>query len=225
MEVITLSVGIVIGILCTAAAIEISQRWKPKKKSDTGLAHFWSASEVPDPVVVAKSLECAILPAGTRAVCAIDPPEEISNRYRVRINPEADANFIAGKSMALVFSGQISQGTAAVSTVDETLVASLNAEFEHLWEKGAPLPETLSINEALSKHDGEVKVRGKVDLVTKFKDDYHILQISEDGGASVGVLVDSYPEGIVGKTIEVIGTMDQVYGGGVLKPRQIRTLQ
>ncbi|MDD5502596.1 MAG: hypothetical protein PHH26_03930 [Candidatus Thermoplasmatota archaeon] len=225
MEVITFSVGIVIGIIGTAAAIEISQRWITKKKSSTGLAHFWSISEIPNPVVVAKSLEGASLPAGTRVVCATEPPQEILSKCKVRINPDADANFAAGKSTALVFSGGLSSGTAAISTVDEVLVASLNAEFEMLWDKGTPIHETLSINEALSKHDGEVKIRGQVSLVTKFKDGQHILQISEEGGASVGVLVDSFPEGITGKTIEVIGTMDPIYGGGVLRPRQVRIIQ
>jgi hypothetical protein len=225
MEAITFSFGIVIGIIGAAAAIEISQRWRTKKKSSTSLAHFWSISEIRDAVVVAKSLEGANLPAGTRVVCATEPSLEISSKCKVRINSDADANFAAGKTTALVFSGEISNGTAAISTVDEGLVASLNAEFERLWSKGTPLPENMSINDALSKHDGEVKIRGQVSLVTKFKDDQHMLQISEEGGASVGVLVDSFPEGIIGKTIEVVGTMDPVYGGGVLIPRQIRIIQ
>ena len=225
MEVITFSVGIIIGILAAAAAIEISQRWITKKKSNTELAHFWSISEIPGPVVVAKSLDGASIPEGVRVVCADEPSAEQSRRFKIRINPNADANFAAGKGMALIFSGPISQGSAAISTVDEVLVASLTAEFERLWENGTSLPQPLSINEVLSKRDGEAKIRGQVSLVTKFKEGQHILQISEEGGASVGILVDSFPEGIVGKTIEATGAMDPIYGGGVFVPRQIRIVQ
>ncbi len=225
MDTIAFGIGLVVGMVGAAAAIEIGQKWLTKKKITTNLTHFWSISEIDGPVVAAKEIEGVNFPAGTRIVTAAEPDAQTAKRCKVRINKDVDANFVVGSNRALILSGALKPGTAALWTVDEEMIAALKSEFDNLWQGGSAVPENMTINEALAKSEGEVKVRGLVSLVTKYKDDYHILQISEEGGASVGILVDSFPEGIVGKAIEVVGTVDPFYGGGVIRPRQIRVVQ
>ncbi len=225
MDTIAFGIGLVVGMVGAAAAIEMGQKWLTKKKVTTNLTHFWSVSEIDGPVVAAKEIEGVNFPAGTHIVTAAEPDSEITKRCKVRINGEVDANFIVGSNRALILSGVLKPGTAALWTVDEEMIAALKNEFEHLWQGGSAAPESVTINEALAKGEGDIKVRGTVSLVTKYKDDYHILQISEEGGASVGILVDSFPEGITGKVIEVVGTIDPSYGGGVIRPHQIKIVQ
>lgn len=216
MDIIALGIGLVIGALFAATAFELSQRWRPRERKLTNITHIWSISEIENPLIVAQSIEGIKIPEGARIVTA----QPLNQKgLHLRINNDVDMNFIVGTNRALILSGAFRPGTAAMWTVDEDIISSLKSEFEKLWEKGEELIEEVQLSDALAMRGGNIKTMGEVSDVIPYREGLFLIRIT-DGTFSVPVFADSFPQDIIGKRIEVTGSIE----GGMIKPKRIRIL-
>ncbi|HHH84169.1 MAG TPA: hypothetical protein ENL29_01735 [Thermoplasmatales archaeon] len=193
MDVISLIVGFVVGIIAVSIAIELS--WKKEEVVETcKIAKRWSISEISNPMIVAEKLKMNV-PGNAKVVVKV----ETAFSKGAKVNPDAYGNFILGSNKALIFSGEIREGQLALRTVDGRILRKLRELFNEFWEgkEEEAAPEK-------SHRKGTVTVRGLAKAVVPYRENY-LIRLSYDKGL-IGVLIDEKME-LEGRKIEVEGEM------------------
>ncbi len=192
MDVISLIVGFVVGIIAVSIAIELS--WRKEEVVETcKIAKKWSLSELKNPLIVAEKLKMDA-PSGSKVVVRV----ETAFSRGAKQNSEVVGNFALGRDRALIFSGEIREGQLAFRTVDERILRSLRNLFNKFWEGEGGEEETKVSGR------GTVTVRGIAKAVVPYRDHY-LIRLSYDKGVT-GVIIDEKME-LEGKKIEVEGEM------------------
>lgn len=192
MDVISLIVGFVVGIIAVSIAIELS--WKKEETVETcKVANKWSLSEIRNPLIVAEKLKMNA-PSGSKVVVRV----ETAFSRGAKQNPDVRGNFILGSDRALIFSGEIREGQIAFRTVDERILRNLRTLFNQFWEGDEGAGETKISGR------GTVTVRGIARAVVPYREHYLIRLSYEDG--LIGVLIDERMD-LEGRKIEVEGEM------------------
>ena len=192
MDVISLIVGFVVGIIAVSIAIELS--WKKEETVETcKVANKWSLSEIRNPLIVAEKLKMNA-PSGSKVVVRV----ETAFSRGAKQNPDVRGNFVLGSDRALIFSGEIREGQIAFRTVDERILRNLRTLFNQFWEGDEGAEETKISGR------GTVTVRGIARAVVPYREHYLIRLSYEDG--LIGVLIDERMD-LEGRKIEVEGEM------------------
>jgi len=191
VDVISLIVGFVVGIIAVSIAIELS--WKKEETVETcKVAKKWSLSEIRNPLIVAEKLKMNA-PGGSKVVVRV----ETAFSKGAKQNSEAVGNFALGSDRALIFAGEIREGQLAFRTVDERILRNLRKLFNQFWEGEAE--ET-----KVSGGRGTITVRGIARAVVPYREHY-LIRLSYEKG-NIGILVDEKME-LEGRKIEVEGEM------------------
>ncbi len=194
MDVISLIVGFVVGIIAVSIAIELS--WKKEDTVETcKIAKRWSISEISNPLIVAEKLKMDA-PRNAKVVVKV----ETAFSRGAKVNPDAYGNFILGSDRALIFSGEIREGQLAFRTVDERILRNLRELFRKFWEE----EEGEETTAEKSRRKGTVTVRGIAKAVVPYREHY-LIRLSYEGGV-IGILIDEKME-LEGRKIEVEGEM------------------
>ena len=99
VDVISIIVGFVVGIIAVSIAIELS--WKKEETVETcKIAKKWSLSEMRNPLIVAEKLKMDA-PSGSKVVVRVDTAFSKGAKQ----NPDVKGNFALGNDRALIFSG------------------------------------------------------------------------------------------------------------------------
>jgi len=192
VDVISLIVGFVVGIIAVSIAIELS--WKKEETVETcKVANKWSLSEIRNPLIVAEKLKMNA-PSGSKVVVRV----ETAFSRGAKQNPDVRGNFVLGSDRALIFSGEIREGQIAFRTVDERILRNLRTLFNQFWEGDEGAEETKISGR------GTVTVRGIARAVVPYREHYLIRLSYEDG--LIGVLIDERMD-LEGRKIEVEGEM------------------
>ena len=193
MDVISLIVGFVVGIIAVSIAIELS--WKKEEVVETcKIAKRWSISEISNPLIVAEKLKMDV-PRSAKVVVKV----ETAFSKGAKVNPDAYGNFILGNDKALIFSGEIREGQLALRTVDKHILRRLRELFDEFWEGEGEEAATEK-----SYRKGTVTVRGIAKAVVPYRENY-LIRLSYEGGV-IGILIDEKMD-LEGRKIEVEGEM------------------
>jgi len=192
VDVISLIVGFVVGIIAVSIAIELS--WKKEEAVETcKVAKKWSLSEIRNPLIVAEKLKMNA-PSGSKVVVRV----ETAFSKGAKQNSEVIGNFALGSDRALIFSGEIREGQLAFRTVDERILRNLRNLFNQFWEGEGGAEETRVSGR------GTITVRGIARAVVPYREHY-LIRLSYEKG-TIGILIDEKME-LEGKKIEVEGEM------------------
>ncbi len=208
LDVLSLIIGFVVGIIAVSIAIELG--WKKQGPTKTyKMATRWSLNELHRPKIVAEKLKMDVPQHADIVVKA-----RTSFAKDAHENPGVTGNFAIGDGKALVFAGEIHPGQIAFRTVDDGIVRRLHEHFrEYSTEPGE--------QKGMASARGGVTMRGMAKAVVPYRDQY-LVRLSTTEGVR-GVLVNERLD-LEGKMIEVEGELvgdDRPF----IKPYHLETLE
>lgn len=193
MDLISLIIGFVVGIVAVSIAIELG--WKKEGPVQTcKIARQWQLSEIPQPRIVAERLQ--MQPPGNAQVVV---QTHTAFSKGAKQNPEVSGNFVLGSDRALIFAGDIREGQMAFRTVDDAILRHLRSQFHRYWESTEGGEEGTQM-----RGQGRLTVRGIVKAVVPYREQY-LIRLSTPEGL-MGVLINERLE-LEGKKIEVDGEL------------------
>lgn len=129
--------GIVIGIIISISALELSRK-KPKRVENTSrFVERWSLNNLPNPKIVAEYLlDAKNIPKNAKVVVKQCKDKGLLHGLEVRYNPNVKGSFIVGDDRAIILAGPFKDSEFALVTVDEHIVNKLKELFEDYWREG-----------------------------------------------------------------------------------------
>jgi hypothetical protein len=138
MEIISLIIGFVIGVIVVGIAVEISF----KKSSSTPASRHtkkWSVSEISNPRIMAEYLSDVELPKNSKVIVSKYKDKEKLAGLNVKEHKGIKGNFIVGDDRALILAGPIRDDEMAFWTVEKDIVEKLNQQFNEMWVEGTQM--------------------------------------------------------------------------------------
>jgi len=226
MDILSLVIGLVVGGLAVAIAIETTGRNRDKPQPLGKLTTSWRLSELHEPVIVASDVMDVDVPATARIAASGLVEPAVQDRCDVRQVPPVRAEFAldltAGRG--LLFLGGVRRDAMALLTVDPATVQRLESEFRTLWDRSDPYVERLRIADLAGRQGVTVEVDGVVRDVLPWQDRFMIRL--EDQGSIIGVTVEKDASELVDERIRVQGRLEKDNTGyPVIAARDIRRVR
>jgi len=136
MDVISLIIGFIIGVVLVGLAIEIGSKKTTHVASASKKAKTWSISEISNPKVMAEYLSDIELPKNSKVIVNTYKNKEIFAGLDVREHKGIKGNFVVGDDRALILSGPVRKDEVGFWTVEKDIVDKLNQEFDAMWAEG-----------------------------------------------------------------------------------------
>ena len=226
LDILSIVIGLVVGGLAVGIALETTGRNREAPPATVKLTTGWRLGELHDPILVARDVLDADVPAGTRVVASGLVDASVQDACEVRQVPPVRAEFAlditAGR--AFLFPGGVRRNAMALLTVDPAIVQRLETEFRTLWERGDPYVERHRIGDLAGRNGTTVEVDGVVADVLPFQDRF--MMRLEDQGSIIGVLVQKDASELVDERVRVRGRLDKDQTGyAVIVAQDIRRLR
>lgn len=139
MEIISLAIGFIIGVILISLAIEIGIRRTSQVPPASKHTQHWDINEIANPKVVAEYLSDISLPKGSKLVVNQYRNKAALTGLDVKENKDVRGNFIVGEDRALILSGPMRKGEIGFWTVEKNIVEKLNKEFDEMWDEGTKM--------------------------------------------------------------------------------------
>jgi len=139
MEIISLAIGFIIGVILVSLAIEIGMRKTSQVPPASKHTQSWDINEITNPKVVAEYLSDIELPKGSKLVVNQYRSKDMLTGLDVKENKGVKGNFIVGDDRALILSGPLRKGEIGFWTVEKDIVEKLNKEFNEMWDEGTKM--------------------------------------------------------------------------------------
>jgi hypothetical protein len=139
MDVISLIVGFVIGVILVALVIEIGTKKTMKTSPSSKHTKSWNISEISNPRVMAEYLSDVELPKNSKVIVRKYKNKENLVGLNVKEHKGIRGNYIVGDDRALILAGPIKNDEMGFWTVEKDIVEKLNQEFEEMWTEGTHL--------------------------------------------------------------------------------------
>ena len=141
MDVVSLIIGFVIGLVVVGIAIELGTKRKPETSPASSHTKKWSISEITNPRVMAEHLGDVEIPKNSKVLVNMYKDKEILKELNVREHEEIKGNFIVGDDRALILSGPVKKDEIGFWTVEKKIVEKLSDEFDEMWAKGTRIQQ------------------------------------------------------------------------------------
>ena len=141
MDVISLIIGFVIGLVVVGIAIELGTRKKLETSPASRHTKKWSISEITNPRVMAEHLGDVEIPKNSKVLVNIYRDKEMLKGLDVKEHEEIKGNFIVGDDRALILAGPVKKDEIGFWTVEKKIVEKLSDEFEEMWAKGTRMQQ------------------------------------------------------------------------------------
>jgi len=136
MDVFSLIIGFIIGVILVGLAIEIGSKKSTPTGSASKKAKSWSISEISNPKIMAEYLSDVELPKNSKVIVNTYKNKEMLAGLDVKEHKGIKGNFIVGDDRALILSGPIRKDEIAFWTVEKEIIEKLNQEFDEMWAEG-----------------------------------------------------------------------------------------
>jgi len=135
MDMVSLVIGFVIGVIIVALALEISSKRTSGRSPNSKHTKKWSISEISNPRIMAEYLSDVDLPSGAKVLVNKYKDKNMLAGIDAKEYSGIKGNFILGDDRALILSGPIKNDEVAFWTVEKEIVEDLNRQFDELWSK------------------------------------------------------------------------------------------
>ncbi len=207
LDVLSIAIGLVLGGVSVAVVIEVMGRGRQKPVQQEKLTSAWRLSELHEPVLVARDVMDVDVPAKARVYASglVDP--RVQQTCRVFQVPPVNAEFALDlvQRRAILFVGGVRKDALALMTVDETLVARLEAEYKRMADRSNEYVERFRIQDLGGRNGVTIETEGIVQDALPWKGRFMIRL--EDQGHIIGVLVNKDPSSLQDKRIRVKGVL------------------
>jgi hypothetical protein len=133
MDIISLILGFVIGVIFVALAVEMGLKKTTNNNPSSKHAKNWSIGEISNPRIMAEYISDIKLPKNSKILVNKYKDKKMFAGMDVKEHSGLRGNFIVGDDRALILSGPVKQGEVAFWTVEEEIVRKLNQEFNEMW--------------------------------------------------------------------------------------------
>lgn len=133
MDVLSVIVGIIIGIVSVGLAIELGMKKTNASQPASRPTHKWSVSEILNPRIVAEHMGSMELPKNAKVVVNQYDNKDLFKGAEVKEHSGIRGNFILGDDRALILSGPIEENGLGIWTVEKAMLDKLNKYFEDSW--------------------------------------------------------------------------------------------
>jgi len=141
MDVVSLIIGFVIGVVFLGIAIEIGTKKTTRSQPASKPTKSWQISETSNPKIMAEYLGDIQIPKGSKVIVNKFKDKQMLAGLNVKSNPDLKGNFIIGDDRALILSGPVKKDEIGIWTVEKEIVDKLNDEFNQLWSEGTELED------------------------------------------------------------------------------------
>jgi hypothetical protein len=139
MDVISLIIGFIIGVIVVGIAVEFGTKKKQNDSPSSKHTKKWNISELSNPRIMAEYLGDIDIPKNTKVIVNKFKDIQKLKGLNVRKNNQIRGNYIIGDDRALILSGPLKQDEVGFWTVEKEIVENLNTEFFNNWTKGSKL--------------------------------------------------------------------------------------
>jgi len=142
MDIFTLALGFIIGVIIAAVAMEISFKKASSQAPASKHTKKWSISEISNPKIMAEYLSKDVeIPKGSKLLVNRVKDKTVLTGLNAREHRGIKGNFIVGDDRALILAGPVRGDELGFWTVEKDIVAQLNREFDSMWVEGSALKE------------------------------------------------------------------------------------
>lgn len=141
MDVISLVIGFVIGVIVVSLAVEVGMKKMSKSEPTSRHAKNWDISEISNPRIMAEYLGDVEIPKNSKVLVNRYKDEEMLEELNVKKHSGIKGNFIVGDDRALILAGPVKKDEMGFWTVEKEIVEKLNDEFEQMWVKGTKMKQ------------------------------------------------------------------------------------
>ena len=141
MDVLSVIVGIIIGIVSVGLAIELGMKKTNASQPASRPTHKWSISEISNPRIMAEHMGSMELPKNAKIVVNQYDNKNLFKGINVKEHSGIRGNFILGENRALILSGPIEEEGLGIWTVEKGMLDKLNRYFEDSWSKGSKMQQ------------------------------------------------------------------------------------
>jgi hypothetical protein len=139
MDIISLIIGFIIGVIIVSLAIEIGMKKSTQNNPASKHTKKWSISEISNPRVMAEYLNDVDLPSDSKVLVNKYKTKATFAGLDVKEHKGIRGNYIVGEDRALILAGPIKKDEVAFWTVEKDIVKRLNQEFDDMWAKGSKM--------------------------------------------------------------------------------------
>ncbi len=139
MDVISLILGFIIGVIVLGIAVEFGTKKKQTNSPSSKHTKNWNISELTNPRIVAEYLGDIEIPKNTKII--VNKFKDVQNLkgLNVRRNNNIKGNYIIGDDRALILAGPLKKDEIGFWTIEKEIVENLNNEFLENWTKSSEL--------------------------------------------------------------------------------------
>jgi hypothetical protein len=147
MEIISLAVGFIIGVILVGIAIEIGTKKSTHTPQTSKQTKKWSISEISNPKIIAEYLSDVDIPKNSKLLVNNYKDKKRFAGLNVKEHKGLKGNYIVGDDRALILAGPMKKDEVGFWTVEKDIVSNLNREFDEMWSKGTKIdPEEKRVN-------------------------------------------------------------------------------
>lgn len=135
MDIVSLVIGFVIGIIVVSLAIEISSKRTTSSSPNSKHTKKWSISEISNPRIMAEYLSDVDLPSNAKILVNKYKDKNMLAGLDAKEYKGIKGNFVLGDDRALILSGPVKNDEVAFWTVEKEIVEDLHRQFNEMWSK------------------------------------------------------------------------------------------
>ena len=139
MDIISLIIGFVMGVILVSLAIEIGLKKSTQHNPASKHTKKWSISEISNPRVMAEYINEVDLPKDSKVLVNKYKTKATFAGLDVKEHKGIRGNYIVGEDRALILAGPIKKDEVAFWTVEKDIVQRLNQEFDNMWAEGSKM--------------------------------------------------------------------------------------
>lgn len=141
MDVISLVIGFVVGVIVVGLAVEVGMKKTSKSEPASRHTKDWDISEISNPRIMAEYLGDVEIPKNSKVLVNRYKDEEMLEELNVKKHSGIKGNFIIGDDRVLILAGPVKKDEIGFWTVEKEIVEKLNDEFEQMWAKGTTMKQ------------------------------------------------------------------------------------
>jgi len=133
IDIISLVIGFIIGIILVGLAVEIGMKKASRNSPSSKHTKKWSISEISNPKIMAEYLSDVELPKNSKLLVNKYKDKEKFIGMNVKEHRGIRGNYVVGDDRALILAGPIKKDEIAFWTVEKDIVEELKRDFESKW--------------------------------------------------------------------------------------------
>ncbi|KYK29070.1 hypothetical protein AYK20_00665 [Thermoplasmatales archaeon SG8-52-1] len=137
MDIISLVIGFIIGVIVLALAIEIGTKKSSQIPPASKHTKKWSISEISNPRIVAEYLSDVELPKDSKVIVNQYKNKDMLAGLNVKEHKGIKGNYILGDDRVLILAGPVKKDELGFWTVEKNIVDHLNQEFNQMWTEAS----------------------------------------------------------------------------------------